>query len=123
MPSGPTMGIPVSMPKTTLLVGVLLVIEGLGFYVATGTKSITALIPTLVGLPILVLGILAFNASAKTRMHLAAAVAAIGFLAALGRIVQAGLSFSPASASVLILALLTGGFLVLCINSFADARR
>ena len=51
------------MPKITLLVGVLLVIEGLGFYVATGTKSITALIPTFVGLPILVLGILAFNAS------------------------------------------------------------
>ena len=48
-----------SMPKITLLVGVLLVIEGLGFY----------------------------------------------------------------SASVLILALLTGGFLVLCVNSFTDARR
>ena len=56
-----------NMPKITRLVGVLLVIEGLGFYVATGTKSITALIPTLVGLPILVLGILAFNASAQPR--------------------------------------------------------
>ena len=112
------------MPKITLLVGVLLVIEGLGFYVATGTKSITALIPTLVGLPILALGILAFNASARRHaMHLAAALATIGFLAALGRLFQAGLSVSPAGASVLILALLTGGFLVLCVNSFADARR
>ena len=113
-----------NMAKLTLLVGVLLVIEGLGFYVATGTKSITALIPTFVGLPILVLGILAFNASArKHAMHLAAALATIGFLAALGRLVQAGFSVSPAGASVLILALLTGGFLVLCINSFAAARR
>ena len=56
-----------SMPRITLLVGVLLVIEGLGFYVATGTKSITALIPTFVSLPILVLGILALHASARTR--------------------------------------------------------
>jgi peptidoglycan/LPS O-acetylase OafA/YrhL len=113
-----------NMPRITLLVGVLLVIEGLGFYVGTGTKSITALIPTVVGLPILVLGILAFSASGRRHaMHLAAALAAIGFLAAVGRMVQAGLSVSPASASVLILALLTGGFLVLCVNSFADARR
>jgi hypothetical protein len=112
------------MPKITVLVGVLLVFEGLGFYVATGTKSITALIPTFVGLPILAAGLLAFIASArKHAMHLAAAVASIGFVAAMGRVVQAGLSVSPAGASVLILALLTGGFVVLCIKSFADARR
>ena len=28
-----------NMPKITLLVGVLLVIEGLGFYVATGRRA------------------------------------------------------------------------------------
>ena len=51
------------------------------------------------------------------------ALATLGLLAALGRMAFAGLSFSPAGISVLLLALLTGGFLVLCIKSFVDARR
>ena len=113
-----------SMPKITLVVGVLLVVQGVGFYVGTSSKSITALIPTFVGLPILVLGILAMKESArKHAMHLAAALAMLGFLAAVGRMASAGLSISPAGISVLILALLTGVFLLLCIKSFIDARR
>ena len=113
-----------SMPKITLMVGVLLVAQGVGFYVGTSSKSITALIPTFVGLPILVLGLLASKESArKHAMHLAAALALLGFLAAVGRMASAGLSISAAGISVLVLALLTGAFLVLCIKSFVDARR
>ena len=113
-----------SMPKLTLMVGVLLVVQGVGFYFGTSSKSITALIPAFVGLPMLVLGILALKESArKHAMHLAAALAMLGFLAAVGRMASAGLSLSPAGASVLILALVTGFFLLLCVKSFIDARR
>ena len=113
-----------SMPKITLAVGVLLVIQGVGFYVGTGGKSITALIPAFVGLPILVLGILARKEAArKHAMHLAAGLALLGLLAAVGRMASAGLSASAAGVSLLIMALLTGGFLILCIKSFVDARR
>jgi hypothetical protein len=112
-----------SMPKVTVAVGVVLVVQGVGFYVATSSRSITALIPTFVGLPILFLGILALKESArKHAMHLAAALAMGGFLAAVGRMASAGLSISPAGISVLILALLTGAFLIMCIKSFVDAR-
>jgi len=113
-----------SMPKITVAVGVVLAVQGVGFFVATSSGSITALIPTFVGLPILVLGILSLKESArKHAMHLAAALAMLGFLAAVGRMASAGLSTSPAGISVLILALLTGGFLILCVKSFVDARR
>ena len=112
------------MPRITVAVGVLLVIQGIGFYVGTSSRSMTALIPTFVGLPILVLGIVALSDSArKHAMHLAAGLATLGFLAAVGRMASAGVSVSPAGTSVLIMTLLTGGFLILCIKSFVDARR
>lgn len=112
------------MPGVTVAIGVLLVIQGVGFYVVTAAKSITALIPAFVGLPILVLGLIAFRKSARgLAMHLAAALALVGFLAAVGRMISSGLSVSAAGASVLILALLAGGFLVICAKSFIDAGR
>lgn len=113
-----------NMPKITLVVGVLLVVQGVGFYVGTSSQSITALIPAFVGLPILVLGIVAMKDSArKHSMHLAAALTMLGFLAAVGRMALAGLSISAAGISVLLMALLTGALLVLCIKSFVDARK
>ena len=113
-----------NMPKISLVVGILLVVQGVGFYVGTSSRSITALIPAFVGLPILVLGIVALKESArKHAMHVAAALTLLGFLAAVGRMASAGLSISAAGISVLIMALLTGAFLALCIKSFVDARR
>ena len=113
-----------NMPKITLLVGFLLLVQGVGFYIGTSFQSITALIPAFVGLPMLVLGILALKDSArKHAMHLASALALLGLLAAVGRVLSAGLSVSPAGGLVLILALITAVFLVLCIKSFIDARR
>ena len=113
-----------NMPKISLVVGILLVVQGVGFYVGTSSRSITALIPAFVGLPILVLGIVALKESArKHAMHVAAVMAMLGFLAAVGRMASVGLSISAAGISVLIMALLTGVFLVLCIKSFVDARR
>jgi hypothetical protein len=113
-----------SMPKISVAVGTLLLIQGVGFYIGTASKSVTALIPALVGVPILVLGLLAFRQAArKHAMHAAAALATLGFFAAVARIATAGLRHSPAGVSLVILLLLTGGFTLLCIKSFVDARR
>ena len=112
------------MPGITIMVGALLVIQGVGFFVAASFGSITAMIPTFLGVPILVLGILAFKESArKHAMHLTAVLATLGCLAAVGRMASAGLSVSAAGVSLIIMATLTGGLLLLCIQSFVSARR
>ncbi|MBM4090655.1 MAG: hypothetical protein FJ276_14725 [Planctomycetes bacterium] len=113
-----------NMPRVAVVTGLLLVLQGIGFYFGTGATSVTALIPAVVGLPIALLGLVAFKESArKHAMHAAAALAVLGLLAALGRLVTAGWSVSAAGLSLLIMVLLTGGFALLCVKSFVDARR
>ena len=48
-----------TVPRLTLFVGGILCAVGIGFYLGTGTSSITALIPTFVGIPLTALGVLA----------------------------------------------------------------
>ena len=113
-----------NMPKIAIVIGALLILQGVGFYAGTASKSITALIPAFVGGPVLLLGIIGRAESArKHAMHVAAALGALGFLAAAGRIVMAGPSLSPAGISLVMMLLLTGGFVALCVKSFVDARR
>lgn len=113
-----------NMPRLAMATGILLVVQGIGFYIGTGGKSVTALIPGFVGLPILVLGMMAWRAQwRKHAMHAAAVMGLLGLLAAGGRIASAGLHRSPAGASLLIMVVLCGGFLALCVQSFVDARR
>jgi len=42
----------VSMPRLTIVLGVVLIAIGVGFYIGTGSQSVTALIPAFLGLPI-----------------------------------------------------------------------
>jgi hypothetical protein len=110
--------------KTAVIVGTLLVLQGIGFFVGTPSKSPTALIPAFVGLPILILGLFALKESFRMHaMHAAAALGLLGLLAALGRIAWAGLAMSPAGVSLLLMVLFCGGFVGLCVKSFVDARR
>jgi lysylphosphatidylglycerol synthetase-like protein (DUF2156 family) len=112
-----------NLPKTTIAVGVLLILQGLGFYFLTETKSMTALIPAFVGLPIALLGFVAMKESLrKHAMHGAVALALVGLLAPIGRIASAGLNFSPAGVSLLLMIVLCSGLLILGIKSFVDAR-
>ena len=115
-----------AMSKIAILAGGLLILEGFGFFYGTGTQSWTALIPAFVGLPILLLGLLALKESArKHAMHLATVLGLLGFLASAGRLISSG-SFdvsSPAPLSQGIMALVCGLFFLLCLKSFVDARR
>lgn len=118
------------MAKMTILFGVLLTILGLVTYfgaesLGASTRSVTALIPAFIGVPLIILGIVAQKPGArKHAMHAAAALALLGFLASFGRFVAVGAApTSVGPAALLIMAILCGVFVALCVRSFIVARK
>jgi hypothetical protein len=72
-----------SMASVTAGFGLVLVVLGLGGYFASRRVSVTALIPTFIGLPILVLGLIAqAHAAEKYAVIAAIVVALVGFAGA-----------------------------------------
>jgi lysylphosphatidylglycerol synthetase-like protein (DUF2156 family) len=113
-----------NLPATTIVIGLLLILQGVGFYVVTETKSVTALIPAFFGAPIFLLGCVALRESLrKHAMHGAVALALLGLLAPVGRIASAGFTFSVAGVSLVLMIVLCGSLLILGVKSFVDARR
>jgi hypothetical protein len=120
------------MGKTAIVFGFLLILLGAGIYVGLmmieDSPSKTALIPAFFGLPIVLLGLLALkDAYRKHAMHVVAVLALLGVLAPVSRLAMqmargAGVAPLP-MASMIFMALLSGGLLALCIKSFVDARR
>jgi len=116
--------------KLAIIFGNLLIILGLVSYFAAepAARSVTALIPAFVGMLIEAAGVLALNPKMRMHaMHLAATVALLGFLAAAGRffskLIKGQLPQGISLMSLTLMMILTGLFLVLCINSFIQARR
>jgi hypothetical protein len=117
------------MPVVSIVFGGLLVALGAWGYVGTEMKSVTALIPAVVGGLLAVLGVVALKESLlKHAMHAAAVVGLLGFLAAASRFVPKVIreGFDPSDVA----AVSTGGmtllclaFVGLCVNSFVQARR
>ena len=69
------------MPLLTITVGSILVLLGLGSYLAFGRTSVTAMIPAFFGLPLLGLGFMALYANLrKHTLHAASVLVLIGFL-------------------------------------------
>ncbi len=117
------------MARLTIIVGILLVLLGVGFYAALAAiepeaPSITALIPALTGLPILILGCVALKESLRMHaMHGVAMLALLSLLAPLGMQLARGAEVKPTVlASLLLMAGLSGFLLVACIRSFVHAR-
>ena len=118
------------MAKVTLVFAVLLAILGLGFYLGTGSKAPTALIPLWFGLLLGLFGFLAISPSEGRRklfMHINVTVGLIGFLGAAGRAIFALTSGHTPDRLALTAQLLMAGLLliyvVLCVRSFIAARR
>lgn len=111
------------MSKVSIGIGVLLVVLGVSSFIATQT-SITALIPAFFGVPIMVLGIVAFNPRfRKHAMHVAMLIALIGIGGA-GQRLMAATEWKPlANGSQLAMVVLCAVYLGLGIKSFIDARR
>ena len=115
------------MAKQTIGFGVILIVLGLGAYF--GTQAITSMIPAFFGLPLVILGVLAFKEAAQMHvMHGAALLGLLGFIAPMSRLIPAFLSTEKKSTATamgvqLAMAVICIVFLGLCIRSFVHARR
>jgi len=119
------------LAKLTIAFGVLLILIGVAGYIATGSSHTTALIPAFLGLPILILGVLALNENRrKHAMHGAVALALICCLgsarglAQLPALLSGGAVARPAAViEQAVTAVLCALFIVACVRSFVAARR
>lgn len=117
------------MPTTSITFGILLVIIGASGYLYgmnTGTASITALIPAFFGIALVICGAVARTSEGlrKHLMHVAVAIALLGFIMTAGRLLMkiGELAVSPAVVSQASMAAVCLVFVILAIRSFAAAR-
>jgi uncharacterized membrane protein len=111
------------MAKVTQFVGAVLVAVGVVAYVATGFASVTALLPSLLGLVIGVLGVVAARFDAgQHAIHAALVVALLGLLGSVQPL--GGLADSdPAAITSLVTVIVLAVYLALGVRSFVSARR
>jgi hypothetical protein len=117
-----------NMPVIAIVIGILLDVLATVSFVLSGKPSITLWIPSFVGVPILIAGIIGLKpALLKHAMHGAAMFGLLGFLAAAGRLasvaIKGGFTWKLATVSQAVMALLCGLFTALCVKSFIDVRR
>jgi len=120
------------MPIVSIVFGLMLVGLGMWGYSASdleGALKLTALIPSAFGVLLAVCGMVGMKESRlKHAMHAAAMVGLLGFLLAAGRflpkVIREGLDTSKlASLATGGMMVLCGLFVLLCVNSFIQARR
>jgi uncharacterized membrane protein len=123
------------MARFTIVIATLLILLGIGSYLNAGRSaadgarpSVTALIPAFAGLPMLVLGVVALNESArKHAMHGVSVLALLAFLLPAGRLgmqLARGVEVKTAILVPLVLmSVLSAILLAACVRSFIAARR
>ena len=118
------------MSSTTILIGLLLIIEGLLAFFATGATHPTALIPSGFGLLITLSGIVARREKLHMHaMHVAVLLALIGFSATVSAFAKIPFLINHTAGekavayeSKIVMAILCGTLLFLVIRSFVVAR-
>lgn len=118
------------MAKLTIVVANILILMGVGGYLASDMVSMTALIPAFIGAPLEVLGWLALAESRrKHAMHGAAMVALLGFLGSVPGLLKVGSLLSGQAERPMAvgmqsaMAILLGIYIALCVRSFIAARK
>jgi uncharacterized membrane protein len=114
------------MPKVSIVFGFLLSALGLYGYFGMGRVSITALIPLFIGVPVIILGLLAFNEKRiKDSMHAASVLVLLGLIGSIYRFLQKIIigNLDGSSLILIIMSVLCIIFLILAINSFIEARK
>ena len=114
------------MPKVSVIFGVLLSVLGLYGYFGMGRVSITALIPLFIGVPIIILGVLAFDEKRiKHSMHAASVLVLLGLIGSVYRFLQKVIlgNIDGSSIILIIMSVICIIFLILAINSFVEARK
>jgi uncharacterized membrane protein len=111
------------MAKVTQLVGAILFGVGLVAYVATGFASVTALLPSLLGTVIGVLGLVA--ARIEAGQHAIHAALVFGLLGLLGSLQPLGglADADPAEITSLVTVLVLAIYLAVAVRSFKSARQ
>ena len=114
-----------TVPRLTLFVGGILCAVGIGFYLGTGTSSITALIPTFVGIPLAALGVLAERVPERRSlfMHIAVSlglITALGGLMAIPSLISGEVSSATAAQAIMLV--LGGVYTYACVQSFIHTR-
>ena len=119
-----------TMPGYAIWIGRLLVLVGIigyGYGLYLGNASLTAWIPAVFGVVLMICGHVAQakESRRKLMMHLAVIFAALGFILPAARLIsKAGeLTLSAPVVSQLAMAFLCLAFVILAIKSFASARR
>jgi hypothetical protein len=119
------------MAKLTIVYGIIFILMGLYGYFGISSESITALIPTFFGIPLLILGWIGLNEKyLKHAMHGAAVLNLLGFAGTVSGLIKffrmlGGEQFERPSAITIqaIMAFLCLVFLILAVKSFIDARK
>jgi len=118
------------MPDTAIWTGRVLILIGIigyGYGIYEGNASLTALIPAVFGIVLMVLGHLAVakESMRKHMMHLAVIFALLGFILPAGRLISkfGSLTMSAAVISQAVMAFVCLIFVVLAVRSFVAARR
>ena len=119
------------MVSLTMSVGALLSLLGLAAYVVTGMVSLTALIPTFFGVPLVLVAQLAKTESRrKLGMHIAVVIALLGLIGSASGIpkvlslLAGGEIVRPEAATIQTLMALTClVYVVMSVRSFLNARR
>ena len=119
------------MILVTRATGGLLIVIGVAGYVLTGAESVTALLPAILGLPVLGLGVWGGQESRRrTALHAALVLALLGFLGTLVNVIElpavlTGGEVARPTAVVVssITSLICLVYVVLGVRSFLAARR
>ena len=116
-----------SMTKLTIVAGIALILLGAGYFIGTGMKSVTALIPAFFGIPITILGFLASDETKrKVVAHIALFLALLGLLGGFGmgipKLIKTG-EASPAIVEQLIMGVICLVYILFGVRSFIAARK
>lgn len=116
------------MPRTTIGLGIVLIVVGVIAYVATAFASWTALIPAILGAVILVCGLIGLK-NQKLGIHIALVVAILGIFGTAMNVMQVGALIAgeaerPAAVitSIITFVMLIV-YVVMGVRSFIAARR
>lgn len=118
-----------NMPIVGIITAALLILLGIiGYLLGGDNKSLTAFIPAIPGVLILLFSAISFKESLlKLGMHLAVLFGLLGFLAPLGRlvptIIKGKFELGLATGSMILMAIICAGFVVLSVKSFIDVRK
>ncbi len=112
-----------TMHRWTILFGLLLVAIGLGGYYFADAKQPMVLIPAVLGITMFVCGVVAAQGAMRMlAMHVAALIGLIGFVGPVAMLFE-DVANTAAVLSKGLTSSLCLMFVMLCVNSFLEARR